>query len=75
MMNWSQLKGKIIKEAEQIREDEITIYFTDGSYLMLNSEGGHEIMLSEVTSDWVSDPIEATYIEAETYKKKKKDKK
>ena len=58
----SEIKGKTVTGVDlTYDETEINLTFSDGSSLSIRSEGGHEVMLSEVTADWVFDPLEIAY--------------
>jgi hypothetical protein len=58
----SEIKGKTITDVYlNYDETEISLTFSNGSVLSIRSEGGHEVRISEVTSDWVFDPLEISY--------------
>jgi hypothetical protein len=57
------LKGKKIAKAEQDSENELRLTFTDGSVLFIDSGAGHEEQISEVTSEWIFEPLEIDYRE------------
>lgn len=55
------LEGKTIAKAEQDFDRELRLTFTDGSVLYIDSGPGHDEPISEMTSDWIFEPLGLDY--------------
>ncbi|MGO9120689.1 MAG: hypothetical protein ACLQPD_24130 [Desulfomonilaceae bacterium] len=62
-MDLTKLKGKKIAKAEQDFPNELRLTFTDGTVLFIDSGAGHSERISEVTSEWIFEPLELCYRE------------
>lgn len=60
-MDLAQLIGKKIKKAEQDSDNQLLLTFTDGSTLYIFSGAGYSERISEVTSEWIFEPLDVTY--------------
>lgn len=58
----AKLQGKTIEVADLCYgEQELRLTFTDGSVLDIDSGEGHSVPLSEVTDEWVFEPLGLVY--------------